>query len=76
VFGAAYALWLCNRILFGPLITVKPGNIAVFKDMTRGELIIMAPLVFLVLVMGIYPELFLDPMHASVGALIEHMQSF
>ena len=33
-------------------------------------MIAFAPLIVLVIVMGVYPNLFLDPMHASVNQLL------
>ena len=40
------------------------------RDMRTNEVIAFAPLVVLAIVMGVYPSLFLDPMHASVNQLL------
>ena len=40
------------------------------RDLRTNEVIAFAPLIALVIVMGIYPTLFLDPMHASVNQLL------
>nr|NP_044801.1 NADH dehydrogenase subunit 4 [Reclinomonas americana]AAD11916.1 NADH dehydrogenase subunit 4 [Reclinomonas americana] len=69
ILGAAYSLWLYNRVAFGNL---KIEYIQFFYDVTRREMLVFTPLVILVFVMGIYPEIFLDAMHVSVGNLIEH----
>jgi len=43
--------------------------------MNRREFFTFLPLVILTLIMGIYPEIFLDPMHASCGNLIDFVES-
>ncbi len=69
ILGAAYSIWLYNRVAFG---TIKTKYIKIFTDINRREFFIFTPLVVLTLVMGIYPEIFLDTMHVSVANLIEH----
>ena len=67
VLGAAYMLWLYRRIIFGEL--VKPDLMRI-KDLHPREVAIFAPLVILVLWMGIWPEPFLDVFDASVKNLL------
>lgn len=69
ILGAAYSIWLYNRVAFG---TIKTNYINKFTDINRREMFIFTPLVILILIMGIYPEVFLDTMHVSVANLIEH----
>lgn len=71
VLGGGYSLWLYNRIAFGNL---KIQSIKAFSDISRREFFIQFPLIVGTLVMGIYPEIFLDPMHTSIANLIEHIQ--
>ncbi|MFN3075516.1 MAG: NADH-quinone oxidoreductase subunit M [Alphaproteobacteria bacterium] len=68
VLGAAYMLYLYRRVIFGKLVRPELKNIL---DLSLREGIIFAPLVVLVLWMGVYPAPFLDVFHASVAALIE-----
>ena len=70
ILGGAYSLWLYNRIAFGNL---KIQAIKQFSDMNRREFMVFLPLTLGTLVMGIYPEIFLDPMHVSIAGLIEHI---
>jgi proton-translocating NADH-quinone oxidoreductase chain M len=70
ILGGAYSLWLYNRIAFGNL---KIQAIKQFSDMNRREFMVFLPLTLGTLVMGIYPEIFLDPMHMSIAGLIEHI---
>lgn len=62
VLGAAYSIWLCNRILFGH----STSHTMVYTDVNMRELFAFIPLISLTLIMGIYPKLFLDVMHLSV----------
>lgn len=68
VFGAAYSLWLYNRTAFG---NIRLKYIENFQDVDRREFFVFLPCIILVLVMGIYPEIFLKVMHTSVSHLIE-----
>ena len=71
VLGGAYSLWLYNRLAFGNL---KTQYIGAFSDMNRREFYVQLPLILGTLFLGIYPEIFIDPMHVSVANLIEHIQ--
>jgi len=68
ILSAAYALWLYRRVMMGELIKESLKGIA---DMTRREKLVMAPLVAMTLILGIYPSLVTDIVGPSVGALIE-----
>ena len=70
VLGAAYMLYLYRRVVFGELTKDKLKKIL---DMSPREMAVFAPLVILVIWMGIYPASFLDVMHASVANLIEQV---
>jgi proton-translocating NADH-quinone oxidoreductase chain M len=72
VLGGGYSLWLFNRIAYGNL---KVQALKSFSDIKRREFFVQLPLIAGTLVMGIYPEIFLDPMHVSVANLIEHINS-
>ena len=70
VLGGAYSLWLYNRVAFGNL---KVQSIHEFSDINRREFFVQLPLILGTLVMGIYPEIFLDPMHVTIANLIEQI---
>ena len=67
VLGAAYSIWLWNRIACGNL---KVYFIKSFCDVNYREILLFSPLVFMLFFMGLYPEVFLDTMHVSVKNLI------
>jgi proton-translocating NADH-quinone oxidoreductase chain M len=71
VWGAAYSLWLYNRTAFGNIRLTYINN---FQDIDRREFFVFLPCVILVLLMGIYPEVFLNVMHTSVQNLVEQVQ--
>jgi NADH-quinone oxidoreductase subunit M len=70
VLGGAYSLWLFNRISFGNLKTQYIGE---FQELNRREFWTFFPLIVFTLIMGLYPALFLEPMHASVASWLEHI---
>jgi NADH-quinone oxidoreductase subunit M len=53
VLGAAYLLWLYQRVFWGPLD--NPAN-AVLKDVNKRELGMMVALVILMVWLGVYPQ--------------------
>ena len=69
VLGAAYALWLYRRIIFG---TIKRDDLRGILDVTPREVAIFVPLIFLTFWMGIYPSSFTQFFDASVGAMVDH----
>jgi len=69
ILGGGYSLWLYNRIAYGNLKTQYLG-MTKFSDISKNEFFAVLPLIMGTLVMGIYPEVFLDPMHVSVNHLL------
>ncbi|MCO5126684.1 MAG: NADH-quinone oxidoreductase subunit M [Rhodobacteraceae bacterium] len=67
ILSAAYALWLYRRVMMGELIKESLKGIA---DMTAREKFVMAPLVAMTLLLGVYPSLVTDIFGPSVEALI------
>jgi NADH-quinone oxidoreductase subunit M len=70
--SVAYMLWLYRRVFFGFL--TKDDN-KLFSDLRPNEIIAFVPLGIITLLMGIYPELFLDPMRASVDHLLAQLDA-
>ena len=70
VLGAAYMLWMYQRVMFGEITNEK--NLAM-KDMSPRELVVVVPLVVLAIVMGVYPKPFFDVMHKSVATTISRV---
>ena len=72
ILGAAYALWLYRKIVFGEL---SKSSLQAILDMNRREIAVFLPLVLLTLWMGIYPNSFLDPMAPAVDKLVADYQN-
>ncbi|MDG2260348.1 MAG: NADH-quinone oxidoreductase subunit M [Paracoccaceae bacterium] len=72
IFSAAYALWLYRRVVFGDLIKEALKTI---EDMTSREKWIMAPLIVMTLLLGVYPALVLDIIGPSVENLLHNYHS-
>ncbi len=71
ILSAAYALWLYRKVIFGRLTKPSLFNI---KDIGWREMIVLAPLVILTIVFGIYPKPVLDMSATSVTQLIDNFQ--
>ena len=67
ILGPAYMLWLYRRVVFGNL---TKDHLKDILDMDRREIVIFAPMVVAVMVMGVYPEIFLSVIRVSVENLI------
>jgi NADH-quinone oxidoreductase subunit M len=72
ILSAAYALYLYRRIIFGAL--TKPSLKAIL-DLSPREIAILAPLVIITILMGIYPKPVFDVTSASVANLIHQHQT-
>ncbi len=70
ILGAAYMLWLYRRVVFGALVKETLRGI---RDLRANEIAAFAPLVLLVLFMGLYPQFFITPIAASVASLSERL---
>nr|AFI44329.1 NADH dehydrogenase subunit 4 [Silene vulgaris] len=69
ILGAAYSLWLYNRVVSGNL---KPYFLHKFSDPNGREIFIFIPFLVGVVRMGVHPKVFPDRMHTSVSNLVQH----
>ncbi len=70
IFGAAYMLWMFQRVVFGPLTNREN---AALTDMNGREIAYMAPLAVAIVVMGIFPQPFLDRINPSVDRFLDRV---
>jgi len=68
--GAAYMLYLYRRVIFG---TITRDDLRNILDLSPREKAVFAPLLLLVLWMGVYPSSFLGPIRASVDHLVQRV---
>ncbi|MDR6264399.1 NADH-quinone oxidoreductase subunit M [Roseobacter sp. N2S] len=71
ILSAGYALWLYRRVVFGDLIK---ESLKTITDMNTRERLMVAPLVVMTLVLGVYPALVLDLIGPTVTNLVDHIQ--
>jgi NADH-quinone oxidoreductase subunit M len=71
VLGAAYNLWMYKRVIFGAVANAK---VAALQDLKTEEFVVLGLLAVAVLGMGIWPNPLVDVTHASVDALLAHLQ--
>ena len=70
ILGAAYSLWMTNRVFFGAVANEK---VASLKDLNRREFLMMGILAVFTIGMGLYPKPFTDAIHPSVIELLKHV---
>ena len=63
ILGAIYMLWMYRRVILGPL--TNPEN-EKLEDLNSRELLLLAPIIALIVFMGVYPRPFLSRMQPSV----------
>lgn len=70
VLGAIYMLWMFRRVIFGPL--TNPAN-EKLTDLNGREIGLLAPILFFIVLMGIYPQPFLQRMQPAVELTLKRM---
>jgi len=70
VLGAAYMLWMLQRVAFGQPRTEAAGKL---KDLDFREMLTVTPLAIAVIVVGVYPGPLLQAMDASVTYVVERL---
>jgi NADH-quinone oxidoreductase subunit M len=70
ILAALYLLWAYQRVFHGE----PDGENEGFAEMTWREGLVLAPLIGVIVFMGIYPKPVLERMEPSVDRLIEHVE--
>src|SRR5437879_4065025 len=70
--GAMYMLYLYRRVIFG---TITRDDLRGMTDLSWREKAVFAPLLLLVLWMGVYPSSFLVPIRTSVDHLVAQVNA-
>jgi NADH-quinone oxidoreductase subunit M len=71
VLGAAYLLWLYQRVFWGKVTHEENRHL---KDLSARELATLVPLVLFCFWIGLYPKPFLDFIHAPLARLADTIQ--
>ena len=70
ILAAVYLLWAYQRVFHGP----ARGDNAKMADLRWREGLVLAPLLVLIIFLGVYPRPVLERMQPSVTALVEHVE--
>lgn len=70
VLGAIYMLTLFRKVFFGP---ENPETAEGLTDMSLREILVSAPLIAFIFIIGLFPNTFLEPMHTSVRDLVNRV---
>ncbi|MGI8696735.1 MAG: NADH-quinone oxidoreductase subunit M [Mycobacteriales bacterium] len=68
IFAALYVLWMYQRLFFGPAKGLVKTSAEKFRDLTGREKWVMAPLIALIIALGVYPRPILDVINPAVAA--------
>lgn len=80
ILGASYMLWMVKKVFFGPAGEIvqdsqkEDGH--ALEDLSIREMVVMAPIIILIVVMGIFPNLFMDFSKASVDYLLKNRSDY
>ncbi len=73
ILGAVYMLWMCQRVLFGPL-TEPPHtpdtSTGLTPDLNRREIGLLVPIAAVCVLLGVYPKPVLDTMRPAIASHI------
>lgn len=72
ILSAAYMLWMFQRVMFGPVTNPENEHMS---DLNAREWGYLTPLLVLMVVMGLFPNLFLKPMDASVHLFLSNYRA-
>jgi NADH-quinone oxidoreductase subunit M len=70
ILGAIYMLWMLRRVIFGPLSHSENKTL---QDLNGREILILAPVVTLIVFLGIYPQPFLRRMTPSIDLTLKRV---
>ncbi|CAD5272888.1 NADH-quinone oxidoreductase subunit M [Imperialibacter sp. EC-SDR9] len=71
VLSAAYYLWTLQRMFYGRLALREVAWKDMLTELTNREWLMFIPLIFIVLLLGIFPHFLLDLMNGSINQLKE-----
>jgi NADH-quinone oxidoreductase subunit M len=72
ILSATYMLWMFQRVNYGPVTNEANADL---PDLRPREWAVLVPIVALIMLMGVLPNLFLRPMAPAVDRLIEQVRS-
>jgi NADH-quinone oxidoreductase subunit M len=70
ILGAIYMLWMLRRVIFGPLTHSENQTL---QDLNGREILILAPVVALIVFLGVYPQPFLSRMTPAIDLTLKRV---
>jgi NADH-quinone oxidoreductase subunit M len=70
VLGAIYLLWSYQRMAYGPVREEHRS----LPDVSVREVAVLAPILALLLVFGVYPKILIDRIDPTTQAVVQHVQ--
>lgn len=67
IFGALYMLYMFQKVMFGPLTNEENKAL---QDLNAREIAVMLPIIAMIFVMGVFPNLFISKMAVSIQAFL------
>jgi NADH-quinone oxidoreductase subunit M len=71
IFAAVYMLWMFQRVMFGEITKEENKKL---KDLSLREIVVLLPLIFFIIQIGVYPKPFLSRMDATVKHLVAQVE--
>jgi len=71
ILSATYMLWMFQRVNYGPVTNDKNATL---PDLQPREWAVIAPVIAIAVVMGVFPNLFLRPIEPSVARTLTRLQ--
>ncbi len=71
ILAAVYMLRMFQRVMFGEVTREENKKL---KDLSLREIVVLLPLIFFIILIGVYPKPFLSRMDASVKHLIAQVE--
>ena len=70
--AAIYMLWMVQRVVFGPL---TKDMVKRLNDFTLREVVVLVPLVFWTIFLGVYPQPFFERIEVSINHYMKLIKS-
>lgn len=71
ILGAVYMLWMFQRVMFG---AIKHDENKHLRDLSGREIFILSFIVFFIILMGVYPKVFLKKMDVTVQDFLKFVK--
>ncbi len=71
IFAAVYLLWAYQRVFHGK----AEGDNATMEDLRTNELMVLAPMIVLIVFLGVYPKPMLERIEPSIEVLVSHIDA-